>query len=125
MQRRVDRRGDAVLAECCGRMNIDHLVLEGFAAIARFELLELVRRSANPSNRRSESPRSLTAAPAWAFPQRRGARFSARVAAAEVGDADRRRAGSIDIAAATAVTGGWPAVRSSEVLDVSRQSCQA
>ena len=42
MQRRVDRGGDAVVAERSGRIVIDHLVFESFAAIAGFQLLQLV-----------------------------------------------------------------------------------
>ena len=42
VQRRVDRGGDAVVAERSGRIVIHHLVFEGFATIAGFELLQLV-----------------------------------------------------------------------------------
>ena len=42
VQRRVDRRRDAVLAEGAQRIEADHLVFERFAAIALDQRLELV-----------------------------------------------------------------------------------
>ena len=42
VQRRVDRRGDAIVAERTERIEADHLVFVRFAAIARDETLQLV-----------------------------------------------------------------------------------
>ena len=43
VQRRIDRRGDAILAEGAERIERDHLVFVRFAPVARDQLFELVQ----------------------------------------------------------------------------------
>ena len=75
VQRRVDRRGDAVLAERAQRIEADHLVFERFAAIARDQAVRACRDtgSAKPAfviERRSP-PLPFTAMHALRLPGQR------------------------------------------------------
>ena len=61
MQRRIDRRGDAVVAERTQRVVPDHLILVRLAAVAIDELLELVEVQQRES-RRAHRPQIAAAA---------------------------------------------------------------
>ena len=92
VERRIDRRGDAVLAEGAQRVEADHLVLERLAAVARDQPLRACRGRGWRS-RTSRSTQIAAAAldrhhPLRLAGQRVGqVELRAGVAAAEVGDA--------------------------------------
>ncbi len=92
VQRRVDRGGDAVLAEREQRVEAHHLVLELLAAVARdqaFELVEIEHRKSRIPDRSEVAAAALHGH----HPRRRAGHrigqieLRAGVAAAEVGDA--------------------------------------
>jgi hypothetical protein len=92
VERRVDRRGDAIFTERAQRVERDHLVLVRFAAIARDQRLELVQiQHRKPGGR--DGPQIAAAAlhrhdaARLAGERIRQLEFRAGVAAAEVRDA--------------------------------------
>ncbi len=92
VQRRVDRRGNPVLAERAQRVEPHHLVLVRFAAIARDQIVQLVHVEHGETGRADRS--EIAAAPFHGHHAARLARqgvrqieLGARVAAAKVGDA--------------------------------------
>ena len=119
VQRRIDRRGDAVLAECGGRVVLHHLVFEGFAAIARLELFQLVeieQREPRVGDRAEIAAAAFHREHADRRTRERIGQIDlrARVAAAEVRDAQVARRG--DWSDSEAATAGLPASRSAVAL---------
>ena len=92
VQRRVDRRGDPVLAERAQRVERDHLVFVRFAAVAGDQLFELLEIQDGEARRADRSQIAAAAlhrqhAHRLAGQRIRQREFRARIAAAEVGDA--------------------------------------
>jgi hypothetical protein len=91
VQRRVDRRGDAVVAKCAQRIERDHLVFVRFAAIARderFELVEMQERKAGLGDRSQVAAAALDREDANGLARQRIGQLElrARVTAAKVRD---------------------------------------
>ena len=91
VQRRVDRRGDAVLAERAQRIERDHLVFVRLAAVARDQLFELVEIQDGEAGRADRSQVAAAALDRQHAHRLAGQRIRQRelragVAAAEVGD---------------------------------------
>ncbi len=95
VERRIDRRGDAVLAERAERIKADHLVLVGFAPIAPDEIVQLVHVEHGEARRADRREISAAALDRHHAPRLAGQRIGqielrARVPAAEVRDAKIR-----------------------------------
>ena len=132
VQRRIDRGGDAVMAECGRRVVIHHLVFERFAAVAGlqlFELVEIEQREPRIGNRAEVAAAAFHGQHADRRARERIGQLDlrARIASAEVRDAQVRAEQIRPIAKQRQLVAGEPIGGAvvPEIFRCFRLSCQA